>query len=1408
MQIKDIVEFDKKKYFGGAVQANWFYDAEKAAAITESYVFHGPKYHGVSESENADRRYKLYDTASYALDLLRRANDPESGRFCLTIAGYGTGKSHLAVTLASLMSGHDEALRRAAIGRIAAVDRKIAESVSEYTDKNLMIVLNGMNNFNLDHEMLSVAGKALSQHGISGDVFGSLTKQYEQARRFAENTFSMLEKRYAFYFAEKDISGDCTAERILKDIESDGKVFDAVNEVYKEINGSYIRWERGISAGDILSLLERKFCRENRVFGKIIILFDEFGRYIEYTAANPSVAGDSSLQQIFEAIQNADGNILFDGFIQSDLNAYLSRIDKSSNIIRYVGRYEISDKYYISSNFETILANLITKKDEQKFSETVEYNIDEVYRAYNQKIHANLIRWNKSASSRSVWSDRRLFDAVIAKGCYPLHPFAVWLLSNTSAWMQQRSTIAFAEEMFSAVKGKEISAKHIEYIYAADIIDSALFAEMLNSEEKGLVQSQYCMLFRDIMLKYGDKLSDNEKTALKAILIINICRFSTADRTDCIDAIKYCSKLSENEASEAVKKLENNFGVISFDAASNRFDLMAEANGMNEFKRELIRKKLMVSAYNGAASCDEKLYNALDLDSREETPFGRENKIYSGEWSFEKRLICAAAFNDEYCRSLGHYFSSAVDGETPRGIIVYVYCDKNADRDIKLMQELYRQYRLNDMPLILYLLVDREGDLPDILRSGEALRRFSPSEKDRFSRFIAAYDREISKHTEKCVRSLLDEKIIMGKNGAERCDVRLRSLCMKAFESAYTKTIPFAFDGFEKKISPQAKRNFAELCSCMYSGSMTNAQMYQSFSPQLKNRIQAVLSTSSQTSWQVFDSRYRLCDPQNSAVKRIYNDAMERIGTENAESIGQIFGRYLYAPYGMNKYCLTLFIIYFISRSIGKIQLAQGDVILKRADFTQLVIQNDKKMYESLARLKIMMSDKSNDEIIGDLCMAICENRSVEYCASLSKQFTAMKENIEDIRPYKEKFATAEMYLSDGKRLYDQLYTNGLIPAEKTAAEMEEKFSLTKLVSVYGKIQKQTAGALIDEYSSYRYSSVYCERVSDLLAKADQLLDKNFDASVRKLSCSLSEISQFRSAYTKVSKQLVKIGRQDYAAVLNERVKDAVSSAEMKQKYAKAFADADMSLAFAGKAQELNCMECEERAKELLSWQSFFSQITDLDSKTVNGYLEKISEALKNISARKKQIAESVRTVLDDAQSGSADPDRLYSDIARLRSLRLPESENTRFDEILNTIERYRKTVSASSADSRTINDLVMEYNDFWISSVCADAMKKHISSLEKKRDEKRLSWINENISDMENRAEKMTAGECIRWQNKCAERPDFLWDDDIIQLENAEKTVSRRLRALRIQGVIEMFSELSDAEKAECLNILNKGLS
>ena len=95
MLIKDILEFNKKKYFGGAVQANWFYDVDKVADIASSYVFHGPKYHGVGQKETTNENYKLNDTATYALKLLKKSKEKESNRFNMTIAGYGTGKSHL-----------------------------------------------------------------------------------------------------------------------------------------------------------------------------------------------------------------------------------------------------------------------------------------------------------------------------------------------------------------------------------------------------------------------------------------------------------------------------------------------------------------------------------------------------------------------------------------------------------------------------------------------------------------------------------------------------------------------------------------------------------------------------------------------------------------------------------------------------------------------------------------------------------------------------------------------------------------------------------------------------------------------------------------------------------------------------------------------------------------------------------------------------------------------------------------------------------------------------------------------------------------------------------------------------------------------------------------------------------------
>lgn len=258
MQIRDILKFNKEKYFGGAVQANWFYDAEKVGAIADSYVFHGPKYHGVNQQEWQNTSYKLNDTATYAMKLAKRASETESNRFCMTIAGYGTGKSHLSVALASLLSGHDDDLRQLVLNNISVADRKLCEEIRTVLHKNLVIVLNGMRDFNLNSEVLTTAKKALAQHNLSVDIFDELTTQYKQAVSFCTNTFETHKERYEHYLAGTSLSGSVTPEAITEALgNADKAIFNAVNEVYKEFMGTYIYAESDVSAADVLTLLVR-----------------------------------------------------------------------------------------------------------------------------------------------------------------------------------------------------------------------------------------------------------------------------------------------------------------------------------------------------------------------------------------------------------------------------------------------------------------------------------------------------------------------------------------------------------------------------------------------------------------------------------------------------------------------------------------------------------------------------------------------------------------------------------------------------------------------------------------------------------------------------------------------------------------------------------------------------------------------------------------------------------------------------------------------------------------------------------------------------------------------------------------------------------------------------------------------
>lgn len=1406
MLIKDILEFNKKKYFGGAVQANWFYDVDKVADIASSYVFHGPKYHGVGQKETTNENYKLNDTATYALKLLKKSKEKESNRFNMTIAGYGTGKSHLSVALGALLSGHDSEVRNVVVNSIRSVDRNIGNEISEYNGKNLVLVLNGMRDFNLNSEILSVAKKAISQHGLSTEIFAELTKQYQQAISFCSNTYDSRIDDYDMQLKNNGCVGINSKDDIIYALENaDTKVFNAVNEVYKDFMGMYINVDADISASDVLTLLVDKYCKETKVFDCIYILFDEFGRYIEFTANKPGVAGDSALQQIFEAVQNADGHIVFDAFIQSDLNSYIRRVENSgSNITRYVGRYENSDKYYLSSNFETILANLIEKKDNSQFTNTVEYNIDTAYNHYHKSIFYGLCNWAKpEILDRNVWTNENLYFDVIAKGCYPMHPITVWFLANTSSWMQQRSTIAFTAEMFEAISNKEISAKWIPYVYPTDIIGTGLFNEMQNSEEKGYVQSQYCMAYQSIITKLDGKLSETAITVLRAILIMNILKFKIFDKNNCLSCIRTCSGLSEDDIKTALVVLENEHCVISYDENLNRYDLNSEAHGKQEYTIAMMKKLASLRMYDPVMDMDEELLNELRITTPENTSFATDYNISSSEWQFEKRIINISSVNDSFGSSLLSYFNRAVDGEQYRGIIVYVYCGKTLDRDIPILQRVIGQYNLDKYPIVFSMLLDSEESWITCLKRRAAIRKFSESEKEMYSRFLSLDNRSYSRKITSDFTKMISEKNIMTAKGMTKYTGRINQICLEKFKAVYPSVVPFSITEFEKKPTPAAKKVLLSLCRNMYSGVMCNKQAYQGLDPTEKRRIQTALSTTTDaTSWQVFDSNYNLSEPKNSKVKKLYANVMDKISPNNQHTLESLFGGYKYAPFGMNFYSLFLFIVYVLSLNSKRINIFENTIMLTKESFISNYLTNDKKMLENILKLRIILKTQTDDELLDDLLNEIEGIKYVERCPDLAKELKRLTDTADVSEETNKRVAICSAKLREGIRINNDLYSP-LGKYEKAIEACREKFSLIGVTTVLSSIGGVEVDTPVGELSEFYFSPTYCNRVGSVFKEASEQLDNKFSGFVASLKCAYSELSEFRKKYTNVAKKLAEIGRKDYASTLKNRISVVLQNAELEQKYASTLSEAQRFVSSVNSSiSSLDYNSYINTVASIDGWIETFNNAEDLNTDTKKEYLNKLKEITNRVEEKKMLLDKNLASVLSELNNPPSDDTALMEHINNAISMNPDEASLLELKKARQMLDEFYQMKMSSA--SKSLPEIEIEYKEKWQGTLCDRYVSSLITSLKDNLNSKRNEWMKRNISDVFENTGSMSVAQCVKWQSTVSELPDYLEEDDLEKVTSLSIIISNIIKSQRIQGVVELFSSLSSEEKIECLKMLN----
>ena len=1406
MKLGDILEFRKDLYFEGAVQIDWFYNQNRAAKVAENFVFHGKNYFGVEETTSGGK--KRIDTVGLVQALTAKLGEESVKVPSLAIADYGTGKSHLAVTLGQLFSGPDympETYTKI-LTNIRGIDETAAKEIEQNCDgRNFVMVINGMRDFNLHSEILRAAQKSLALYGLPDDNLKKLNRALETAEMFFDRNskksigiFETAAKEYGW--SEK---GECLEKKIKNELLSNEEAFEIVNKAYKEINGQEIRWDEGLSASAILEMLVTEYCGMNGKFDHIILLFDEFGRYLEYASGvSAAKSGDSALQQIFEVIQNSDGVLQV---IQSDIKTYLQRVDQTKNISRYIGRYDGSDKYYISSNLETVFANLIQRKDKEAFNNTVVNWQNENELVWKDEFK----QLNKWLLTKGMWKDYNLFRKVVVEGIYPMHPLATFMLTQLSDYLQNRSSLTLISQYIEELSDKEIIEKPIlimpEYLMRGD-----LYTEMLAAEQDGKQPSQQCIRYDNILRKFGDKLSEKSLIVLRANLILRILRFRTTDYNDAKSALVFASGLPLTEIEEELHWLENEYAVLGFDEHAGCFDFMEESNGAHDFK--VIKKRLIAAAkVNRTYINSFKIQEIAGVTDIQTTNFGTLHKIATNEWQFKQELYPIEEFTEAKADAYVEEWRSATSSIAAKGRLIWLYLNKDCDSEILGKVQLFTK-KFENMPIVLMLINDDENRLFNHLIEYYVFENMDDLNRKKYERhFIDGL-----KQAESNLKDEFDElkklrlRILPG--GVETVKMRMASFLTNIFDEIYSNAVPFWFDSFVTKgnnLGGKGGTYFCSIIKMLLSGSV-NGDSIHNFPSDVRNRIDAVLMTTSTTSWKCINEQYRIIPPENKNARIVYDNIVNELNEKEKKDCSEIFTEYTQPPYGMSEDIITLMIAVVCANLSYCLRFKYKGEIKNINNWKELVVIKDKKIdIDVIKKSTFIVVDAG--EVVGKykrLFIKIQDNRIMSNVNVLEKELEQMTMADEVPEEIETEYILAKNILNKGiiarknwqaavsavEEYYDEAIVNGDLYNALKGLEALEALPIDKHFMENG-------FDFDDESKKY---------LMELRSNIVSIIDDNIDVYVANMYCKdVEHLTSFRNHNQKMQKLLTDLGFSEYARRVEKQkekeldnIAEIKSRQELRKDYSKFITESKID-------RFTSYVAVKESLKQGKLIQERVNKFRISLGKDGENIQNTLNTRIKELETFKNRIEQDITDIWDDLPEvkNSDDIEDLIERITIVLQKGISSGDQGSLEEIKNNLVELLADVEKLNATDSSRNEfeivstaLQEKYKESEFDFEVNDILSEVIVGVSKKLDEKEDHWKKVNLTLGNKKRENVH-----RWKENIKFLPEYLSEKTRQEIKVIDIEADEIIKEGKIEDVVFYFDKLDREEKLECLKKLEE---
>jgi hypothetical protein len=1423
----DIVSFRKDLLFEGAVQIGWFENNERLAnKAAEHYIFHGPDYHGVVQDDSFDAEHALIDTADFTLDILKRVNGLIADEpFALAIAGYGTGKSHLGVTLATLLSKPRSVVANKILANIALADKNIgseAKKILESTKKPFLVVaINGMKDFYLCGEVMRQIISALNREKLDTSFLENLRPRFKTAASFTESFYKILREEYSDQFGDAFSENDII--QALKN--QDETVFNKVNAIYEQRLGSPIPAVGQEGLHEFITVTKKNYCGPDKPFAGIVILFDEFGRYLEFAVQRPHIAGSGALQQLFEAVQDNADSVFLLAFIQYEIKAYVSRIapELKEDLNRYVSRYDVVRKVKLSTNLETLIANLFEKKNSGELENQIA-----AIKEKPEQIQTYMKRWFPEINNHALWNDQDRFKNIIVKGCWPLHPISTWVLyklSSVGKSLQQRSAFSFLADAFE-------SCIDIDYplgrqILPINLCNEAMINEFLASEQYGQ-QGATAHAYQSVHHKYQHELTKEQGALLKAALLSTKVGFKVETKQECIQVLALFSGIDINRATEEIKNLESEHAVLEWNETLHRFDISGDSVPKKAFIAHLNTKAGKIDS-KARAKVFSQYYMRWSGMVTYNTDFGPQNKIPTKEWHYQVTFSCIALLEGQVEYALRTWIEARGVDEA-KGQLIYCYVGPESSiEDAKefTVQTLRKCMDKNKIdwttgaPIAVILLDDTDGLFGQKIAEYWVLSEdLDEDEIQKYSNFILDRKNSLEQEMANLFSQMELQKHIVFATEKTINKARIKNMLTQLFDVIYEKRIPFPFDGFH------TARGKAAVDCQLFTSELILGRLDQDWisarNKQQRNRAHHVLVES----WGIFgeDGSVRI-KPTNLAVRNIIElleselPGLENEITGKALNLGSIL-RFLCAPpYGCNIASAGLLLALFIGRLKDEINILVNNRAISFENWLQKALPD--KFFE-LSFLDTSFIARLDKKSLSEW-EVLLESWEDEHKLSKKCGYCLKAEKLEERVPIPQQLHYRYKLLQEQSE-----------QAFKKLDDFDNKIN-TALEKINTGIERNDVGKLSwggadldDLYVSMEdqkelWTDEQFDEITSYITKVRDQIKLRFKQWLSHLTVAkIEHLERFKHINSQIAVSLKKLNLLEEQAQLEAHVEEVEKNIKLIARINSVAEDVDNMV-------RRNCITENTPVSVLNSWleqAARFEQYLEMAKQRTRLVNSNIDKAVKDLSTFKQQCKrqlshykERMRKVFDiQILSSESDLEYWRHEIAALKVIYSGQEKDVEdLNQVikhLDLIEIHFNRLSDYNLNAEefaaTCETCIEETEKYFVDDAPPlehENIYKHLKEeITKRREYTANEWFLRNVPPISSIA-TLEASNVLQIKTALQTAPRILTKEQVECVDRAIVACERRLDELELEGLLAKFKELSPDNKKRFLDLAKKHL-